>query len=278
MTTGCNDENDGDGSRRATKRLLRRWIRALEFVEAKHLLLLDSDVIVVAYITADCMIRDWSVIAASRPARCGRIACYTYLWHRSAAVVLVADPACHIFFCYRWPTSDYLLLLSLTDVWLSSSFIVNRWPTSTTTTTKIGYNAIGVGREWKYYGEEVGLLFLFLSDFIHVPSSHTLLLFTSSSFYCQLTTDFDDDDDDDNSLRRGRLWEGVAILRGAGRSTVSISFQFYSCTIISHIIIIHFFFLYCRPMTDYGNGDYDDDSLQCDWHREGVAILRVGRR
>ena len=77
-------------------------------------------------------------------------------------------------------------------------------------------------------------------------------------FYCRLTTDLDDDDDD--SLRRDRLWEGVAILRGAGRSTVSISFQFYSCTIISHIITIHFFFLYRQPMTDFDDYD-DDDSL-----------------
>ena len=46
-------------------------------------------------------------------------------------------------------------------------------------------------------------------------------------------------------------------------STISISIQFYPCTIISLIITIHFLFLYRRPATDY------EDSLRRDRYREG---------
>ena len=58
-------------------------------------------------------------------------------------------------------------------------------------------------------------------------------------------------------------------------STISISIQFYPCTIISLIITIHFLFLYRRPATDYD--DDDDDSLRRDWHREGGSGNNTGR-
>ena len=89
------------------------------------------------------------------------------------------------------------------------SFLYCR-PTATTMTTRtltIVFDAIGIHREWQYYGEEVCPLFLFQYNFILVPSSHSLLLFISCSFIADQrpTTRIVDD-------AIGIVREGVAVL------------------------------------------------------------------